>query len=84
MKTKPSNLQLHKCTHFTQLYIAGNFPCLTDVVRISGREWVPTKTLNVANPCSKLLCTEVRETFMKQTLYVQDLNNKTASYSSSA
>ena len=29
-------------THFTQLYIAGNFPCLTDVVRISGREWVPT------------------------------------------
>ena len=29
-------------THFTQLYIAGNFPYLTDVVRISGREWGPT------------------------------------------
>ena len=30
-------------THFTQLYIAGNLPCLTDVVRISGRKWVPTR-----------------------------------------
>ena len=30
-------------THFTQLYIAGNFPYLTDVVRISGREWGPTR-----------------------------------------
>ena len=29
-------------THFTQLYLAGNFPYLTDVVRISGREWGPT------------------------------------------
>ena len=29
--------------HFTQLYIAGNFPYLTDVVRISGREWGPTR-----------------------------------------
>ena len=28
--------------HFTQLYIADNFPCLTNVVRISGREWEPT------------------------------------------
>ena len=33
--------QMH--THFTQLYIAGNFPYLTDVVRISGREWGPTR-----------------------------------------
>ena len=33
--------QMH--THFTQLYIAGNFPHLTDVVRISGREWGPTR-----------------------------------------
>ena len=32
--------QMH--THYTQLYIAGNFPYLTDVVRISGREWGPT------------------------------------------
>ena len=30
-------------THYTQLYIAGNFPYLTDVVRISGREWGPTR-----------------------------------------
>ena len=30
-------------THFTQLYIAGNFPYLIDVVRISGREWGPTR-----------------------------------------
>ena len=33
--------QMH--THYTQLYIAGNFPYLTDVVRISGREWGPTR-----------------------------------------
>ena len=30
-------------THFTQLYIAGNFPYLTNVVRISGRGWGPTR-----------------------------------------
>ena len=30
-------------THYTQLYITGNFPYLTDVVRISGREWAPTR-----------------------------------------
>ena len=30
-------------THFTQLYIASNFPYLTDVVRISGGEWGPTR-----------------------------------------
>ena len=30
-------------THFTQLYLAGNFPYLTNVVRISGREWGPTR-----------------------------------------
>ena len=29
-------------THFTQLHKAGNFPYLTSVVRISGREWGPT------------------------------------------
>ena len=33
--------QMH--THFRQLYIAGDFPYLTDVVRISGREWGPTR-----------------------------------------
>ena len=27
-------------------------------------------SVNVANPCSKLLCTEVRESFRKQTLCV--------------
>ena len=30
-------------THFTQLYLAGNFLYLPDVVRISGREWGPTR-----------------------------------------
>ena len=49
MKTKPSNLQLHKCTHFTQIYIAGNFPYLTNVVRISGREWGPTRPSHQLN-----------------------------------
>ena len=34
-------MQMH--TYFTQLYIAGKFPCLTDVTGISGREWVPTR-----------------------------------------
>ena len=32
--------QMH--THYTQLYIAGNFLYLTVVVNISGREWGPT------------------------------------------
>ena len=32
--------QMH--THFMQLYIAGKIPCLTDVTKISEREWVPT------------------------------------------
>ena len=40
--------QMH--THFSQLYIAGNFPCLTDVVRISGIEWVPTDPTHHLNP----------------------------------
>ena len=31
--------QMH--THFTQLYIGGNFPYLTNIIRISGGEWVP-------------------------------------------
>ena len=44
IKIKPSNLQnfTQMRTHFAQLYMAGNFPYLTDVVRISGREWGPT------------------------------------------
>ena len=49
-KIKPSNLQIHKCTHFTQLYIAGNFPYMTDVVRISGREWVSTRPYSPSEP----------------------------------
>ena len=28
-------------------------------------------SVNIANPCSKLLYTEVREAFRKQTLYVK-------------
>ena len=35
-------------------------------------------SINITNPCSKLLCIEVREVFKKQTLYVYDLNSKTA------
>ena len=50
IKIKPCNLQLHKYTHFTQLYIAGKFPCLTDVVRISGGEWVPTCPYSPSEP----------------------------------
>ena len=45
--------------------------CKTD---LSGLKF----SVNIANPCSKLLCTEVREAFRKQTFYVQDLNSKTA------
>ena len=37
-------------THFTQLYIAGNFPYLTDVVRISGGEWGPTLPYSPSEP----------------------------------
>ena len=37
-------------THYSQLYIAGNFPYLTDVVRISGREWVPTRPYSPSEP----------------------------------
>ena len=37
--------------------------CKTD---LSG----PKLSVNIANSCSKLLCTEVREAFMKQTLYI--------------
>ena len=37
--------QMH--THFTQLYIAGDFPYLTDLVRISGREWGPHAHLTI-------------------------------------
>ena len=40
-KTELTITQMY--THFTQLYIGGNFSTLTDVVRISGREWVPTR-----------------------------------------
>ena len=45
-------------THFTQLYIAGNFPYLTDVVRISGREWGPTRPSHHLNlfPLKVLIC----------------------------
>ena len=33
-------------------------------------------SVNIANLCYKLLCTELREAFRKQTLYVWDLNSK--------
>ena len=37
-------------THFTQLYLAGTFPHLTNVVGISGREWVPTHPSSPSEP----------------------------------
>ena len=46
-KIKPTITQMY--THFMQLYIAGNFSNLTDVVRISGREWVPTHSSHYLN-----------------------------------
>ena len=51
--TKHTITQMH--THFTQLYIAGNFPFMTDVVRISGREWGPTRPSHHLNLCLFML-----------------------------
>ena len=45
-----SNHQIYNYTHFTELYIAGNFPHLTDVIRISGRERVPTRPSSPSSP----------------------------------
>ena len=55
-KIKLTTIQTH--IHFTQLYIAGNFPYLTDVVRISGREWGPTHPSHHLNlfPFMLLFC----------------------------
>ena len=45
--SKHTTIQMY--IHFIQLYTAGNFPCLTDVVRISGREWGPTRPSHYLN-----------------------------------
>ena len=37
-------------TYFTHLDIAGNFLSLTNVPRISGREWVPTCPYSPSEP----------------------------------
>ena len=48
--------QMH--IHFTQLDIAGNFPYLIDVVRISRREWGPTHPSHHLNlfPLKVFIC----------------------------
>ena len=65
-------------THFTQLYIAGNFPYLTNVTRISGREWVPTHPYSPSEPFSPLsrLCTKLAK---QQTVQIH-LSNLTCSF----
>ena len=64
-------------TYFTQLYIAGNFPYLTDVVRISGREWGPTRPSHHLNlfPLNRL-CTKLAKS---QTVRIH-LNNLACSF----
>ena len=37
-------------TQFTHLHIAGNFLCLTNVLRISGEKWVPTCPSSPSSP----------------------------------
>ena len=37
--------------------------CKTDLIGLK-------LSVNIATPCSKLLCTEVREAFRKQTIYI--------------
>ena len=76
-----SNHQTYKYSnmheHFTQLYIAGNFPCLTNVVRISGREWVPTRLSHHLNlfPLNRLYTKLAKQ----QTVQIH-LSNLTCSF----
>ena len=74
MKSKLTTAQRY--THFTQLYIAGNFPCLTDVVRISGREWVPTHPSHHLNHSFHRLYTKSAKL---QTVWIH-LSNLTCSF----
>ena len=57
-------------THFTQLYIAGNFPYLTDVVRISGREWGPKHPSHHLNlfPLNRLYTKLAKQQTVRNTL----------------
>ena len=65
-------------TQFTQLYIAGNFPYLTEVVRISGREWVPIRPSHHLNlyPLNRLYTKLAKEL---QTVRIH-LSNLTCSF----
>ena len=42
----------------------------TSALDVNKRGCVIQISVNIANPCSKLLCTEVYQIFRKQTLYV--------------
>ena len=66
--TKHTITQMY--THFTQLYIAGNFPYLTDVVRISGREWGPTLPFHHLNlfPLNRLYTKLAKQQTVRNTL----------------
>ena len=56
--------------HFTQLYIAGNIPHLTDVVRISVREWGPTRPSHHLNyfPLNRLYTKLAKSQTVQNTL----------------
>ena len=63
--------------HFTHLYIAGNFPYLTNVVRISGRGWVPKHPYSPSEPFPlNRLCTKLAK---QQTVWIH-LSNLTCSF----
>ena len=64
-------------THFTQLCIAGNFPCLTDVTRISGRQWVPTCP---SSPSEALQLNRLSTKLAKQQTVQIHLSNLTCSF----
>ena len=64
-------------THFTQLYIAGNFPYLTDVVRISGREWGTNTPISPSEPF--LLNRLYTKLAKSQTVWIH-LSNLTCSF----
>ena len=64
-------------THFTQLYIAGYSPCLTDVIRISGGQWVPTCPSSPSEPLElNRLYTKLAK---QQTVWIH-LSNLTCSF----
>ena len=64
-------------THSTQLYLAGNFPYLTDVIMISRREWVSTHLSHHLNlfPLNRLHTKSAKQ----QTVWIH-LSNLTCSF----